>query len=161
MDYVITTHDAPGLSIVSIRGRCDTGGVPGFVGGAFRELFGRLRLLGVAPAGHPFVIYHEFGPDGVDAEACVPVAGPVSASGTVKARTLPARTVARTVHVGPYENLGAAYAALTHWIRSKGFESAGPICERYLDGPADQVSPAEYRTEIETPIVASLVAVPV
>jgi effector-binding domain-containing protein len=161
MDYVITTHDASELSIVSIRDRCPTGGIPGFLGGAFRELFGRLQLLGVTPAGDPFVIYHEFGPDGVDAEVCVPVAGHVSASGTVKARRLPARTVARTIHVGPYENLGAAYAALTNWIGNKGFESAGPIRERYLNGPTDQVSPAEYRTEIEIPIVMVPVAVPV
>jgi effector-binding domain-containing protein len=161
MDYVITTHDAPELSIVSIRDRCPTGGIPGFAGGAFRELFGRLHLLGVAPAGHPFVIYHEFGPDGVDAEVCVPIDRLVSASGTIKSRTLHAQTVARTVHVGPYEDLGAAYAVLTHWIGSKGFESAGPVRERYLNGPADQVSPTEYRTEIEIPIVTAPVAVPV
>ncbi|MGZ8515150.1 MAG: GyrI-like domain-containing protein [Candidatus Limnocylindrales bacterium] len=161
MDYVIAKRELPQQPIVSIRDRCAQGDIPGFVGTAFGELFGRLGLLGVEPAGPPFVIYHEFGPDGVDAEVSVPIAQAVSATGRIKARVLPAVTVAGTLHVGPYDDLGAAYAALTEWIRSNGFEATGPFQERYLNGPGDQVSPAEYRTEVEIPIVAAAVAVPV
>ncbi len=69
-------------------------------------------------------------------------------------------TVARTLHVGPYEALGGAYDAVTDWIRGRGFELAGPMRERYLNGPGDNVTPAEYRTEVEIPVVAAAASVP-
>jgi effector-binding domain-containing protein len=161
MDYVIVTRELSQQPIVSIRDRRGEQDLPGFLGEAFGELLGRLGLLGVKPAGDPFVIYHDFGPEGVDAEVAVPVAQAVSATGRINARELPAVTVARTLHVGPYDDLEAAHAALTEWIRSNGFEAAGPVQERYLDGPGNQVSPALYRTEVEIPIVTAAVAVPV
>ncbi len=146
MDYQITTHHVA---------------LPGFLKAAFPELFRRLSLLGVRPAGPPFVIYHQFGTEGIDAEVSVPTAGPVTATGKIKSRVLPAMTVARTLHVGPYEKLGEAYAAVSAWIKRNGFEAAGPIQERYLDGPGDRVASTEYRTEIEMPIVPSVVVAPV
>jgi len=160
MDYVIATRELAPQSICSIRDRHAASDLPGFLSGAFGELFGRLELLGVPPAGHPFVIYHAFGPVDIDAEVCVPTAAAVSATGRIQSRELPAMTVARTLHVGPYEELGAAYRALTEWINHHGLESAGPVQERYLNGPGDRVTPAEYRTEIEIPIVPTAVAIP-
>jgi effector-binding domain-containing protein len=74
---------------------------------------------------------------------------------------LPAMTVARTVHVGPYEQLGAAYMATWNWIRSRGCELAGPVRERYLNGPGDRIAATKDRTQIEMPIVPLVVAAPV
>jgi effector-binding domain-containing protein len=107
------------------------------------------------------VIYHEFGSQGIDAEVSVPIVRQVMATGMIKSRMLPAMTVARTVHVGPYDQLGEAYAALRDWIREHGFEVAGPVEERYLNGPGDRVATSEYQTEIEMPIVPQVVAAPV
>lgn len=160
MEYLIVTHDLKPQAIFSIRDRCKQDDLPGFFKAAFPELLGRLRLLGVAPSGAPFVIYHEFGTDGIDAEVSVPIDEPVAAAGKTESRVLPAMTVARTIHVGPYEKLGDAYTALWDWIKSHEFEIAGPIQERYLNGPGDNVPTSEYRTEIEMPIVPSTVAVP-
>ena len=67
-------------------------------------------------------------------------------------RVLPAMTVAWTLHVGPYEDLTVAYSAITDWIQGIGLEAAGPVQERYLNGPGDDVTPAEYRTEVEIPV---------
>jgi effector-binding domain-containing protein len=157
MDYVIATHPVQAQAIVSIRDRRKQHELPGFLKAAFPELFGRLRLLRVSPAGPPFVIYHEFGTEGTDAEVSVPIDEPVAAAGKIEIRVLPAMTVARTVHVGSYEKLGDAYAAVWDWVRGHGFEAAGPVRERYLDGPGDDVAPSEYRTEIEVPIVPLVV----
>jgi effector-binding domain-containing protein len=159
MEYQIALHDLETQPIVSIRGRHAQAEIPGFLGRSFGLLFGHLKLLGVDPAGPPFVIYHAFGPAGMDAEVCVPVATPVSAKGGVESRILPAMTVARTLHVGPYEDLGGAYDAVTDWIRGRGFELAGPMRERYLNSPDDNVSPAEYQTEVEIPVVAAAASV--
>ncbi len=161
MDYLIATHHLEPQAIVSIRDRRKQDDLPGFLKAAIPGLLGRLRLLGVVPAGPPFVIYHEFGAQGIDAEASVPIGEPISTTGKIQSRVLPAMTVARTVHLGPYEKLGDAYTALWNWIRSHGFEIAGPVQERYLNGPGDYVGPSEYRTEIEMPIVPAVIVAPV
>jgi hypothetical protein len=67
MDCQITTHHLEPQAIISIRDRRTQDDLPGFLKAAFPQLFGRLRRLGVRPAGPPFVIYHEFGPDSIDA----------------------------------------------------------------------------------------------
>lgn len=160
MDYVIATQELGPEDVFSIRDRIAPPDIPVFLQGAFAELFGRLGLLGVPPAGHPFVIYHAVGPTEMDAEVCVPIAGPVTATGRIGSRRLPAAIVARTLHVGPYEELGAAYAALTDWIERHGFETSGPMQERYLNGPGEVASPADFRTEVEIPVVHAAAAVP-
>jgi effector-binding domain-containing protein len=161
MDYVIGTHHLEPQAIVSIRGRRPQDDLPAFIKASFSDLFGRLRLLGVSPSGPPLVIYHEFGADGIDAEVSVPIGEPIATAGKIKSRVLPAMTVARTLHLGPYEKLGDAYTALWNWIRSHGYEVAGPVQERYLNGPGDRVAPTAYRTEIEMPVDPAVVVAPV
>ena len=160
MDYAIAARELGPEFVVSIRERRPSPDIPGFLSGAFGELFGRLGLLGVQPAGHPFVIYHAFGPIDIDAEVCVPIDEGVSATGRIGSRELPAVTVARTLHVGPYDDLGAAYRALTEWINRNGLEAAGPVRERYLNGPGYGATPTQNRTEVEIPVVPAAVAVP-
>jgi effector-binding domain-containing protein len=153
MEYEIAIHEVEPQPIVSIREQHARPDLAGFIKAGIPELFQRLALLGVGPAGPPFVIYHDFGPDQVDIEVCVPVGRTVSATGRVKSRTQPRMTMARTIHVGRYEGLGVAYAALSEWIETNGYEVAGPFQERYLNGPGDAASPSEYRTELEMPVV--------
>jgi effector-binding domain-containing protein len=160
MEYVIVTRDLEPQTVFSIRERHAAPDVPQFLAEAFGDLFGRLGLLGVRPAGHPFVIYHGFGPAEIDAEVCVPIVDPASAAGRIRSRDLPAMTVARTLHVGPYEELGTAYRALTSWIERSGVEATGPVQERYLNGPGDGAAPVDYRTEIEMPIARLPVGAP-
>jgi effector-binding domain-containing protein len=160
MTYVITTRDLAQQPVVSIRDQRVQQAIPEFLGDAFGELFGTLGLLGAAPVGPPFVIYHEFSPGGIDAEVCVPVDRGVKATGRMRYRVLPAMTVARTLHVGRYEDLGAAYAEVTDWIKARGLEATGPVQERYLNGPGDHVTPAEYQTEVEIPVAPVAAAVP-
>jgi effector-binding domain-containing protein len=160
MKYRITTHEIEPKLILSIRERQPMDDFSAYVGRSFGALFGHLELFGVEPAGMPMVIYHDFGPDGVDAEVCLPIAHELPISGYFQARVLPAATVAKTLHVGPYDDLGEAYDAIMAWIPKHAFDVAGPIQERYLNSP-DEVPPAEYRTQIEVPIVPVAVALPV
>lgn len=152
MTYEFATHHIPETEILSIRDQVEPDTFPAFLGRVFPELFGHVGRHGVIATGHPFVIYHAFGPELIDAEVCVPVAGPVAPEGRIEARTLPEATVVRTVHVGPYEELGAAYTALTEWVDDHGYVGVGPIRERYLTGVSDDVPPSEYRTELDQPI---------
>jgi effector-binding domain-containing protein len=157
MTYDISRRVIPDQRILSIRDRMVQSELPAFLGRSFGELFSHLRLLGVEAQGEPFVIYHAFGWDDTDAEVCVPIGAEVVASGRITGRLLEGQSVAQTLHVGPYEELATAYAAVTAWIRRNGFEAAGPVRERYLNGPADAVSPTAYRTILEMPIVEAAV----
>lgn len=159
MDYTITRRELDQQAIVSIRERRVEPDIAGFIGAAFPELYGTIGRVGGRPAGPPFVIYHQFGPDGVDAEVCVPVDHVITPTGRITSRVLPAMTVAHTLHVGRYEAMGDAYAAVTEWVGRNGLEAVGPFQERYLNGPGE-VDPTELRTEIEIPVAIALAAVP-
>jgi effector-binding domain-containing protein len=159
MTYEITRHAVPDLPIVSMRERLPVAELPAFFGRAWGELYGYLGRLGVTPTGEPFAMYHAFGPDGIDLEACVAHAGGVPSTDRIDSRVLPATTVAETLHVGSYDELGNAYNALTEWVAREGFEPVGPHREIYLNEPGPDVPPATYRTLIQMPIAEAAVAV--
>jgi effector-binding domain-containing protein len=152
MTYDIIQHDLRPQSVISVRQRLDQERLPAFVGRALGDLYAHLGRHGVPPRGEPFVIYHAFGPDGVDAEVCVPVPTTVTINERIHYRVLPAATVVETLHVGPYEELGRAYGALAGWIGDHGVEVAGAFRERYLNEPGPGVAPATYRTIVQIPI---------
>jgi effector-binding domain-containing protein len=157
---------------LGIRARV-TNGIRDFADSAFPELFGWLFQNGVAPAGPPFLRYHEVDRAGepLDVEAGVPVAadatarGPVDGTlrenGRVRFDTLPAGRYLTSLHVGPYTSdalpdLGDARAELVAWAQQngivygseteRGFEFPGAL-ERFLVGPADDADFTNWRTE--------------
>ncbi len=154
MNEKITRHELPEQHIVSLRGHRTRDDLPAFLGRAFGELYAGLPALGSSPAGPPFAIYHTFGDGLIDVEACVPVAHPIADSDRVDTRILPPMTVAGTVHVGRYEDLDAAYRAVLAWVDQNGFVANGPVHERYLNGPGEDVPTDRYETVVEVPIIA-------
>ena len=87
MDYRSSIHETDRQAIVSIRERHAASEMPAFLGRTFEILFQQLGRQGSAPAGPPFVIYHEFGLEAIDAEACIPVAKVVAGGLLHLART--------------------------------------------------------------------------
>ena len=152
MTYEMSVVEVPDMRVLAIRGTHRAEDVPAFLQASFDELFGHLGRVGVQPAGPPFVLYHAFGPDGVDADVCVPVAGPVETTGRIEAHELPGVTCVRTLHVGPYAALSGAYSELSEWVDDHGYRPDGPVRERYLNGPGETTDPSAFRTEIEMPV---------
>jgi len=66
--------------------------------------------------------------------------------------SLPAAKVARTIHHGGYEGLGAAWGELTAWMKAEGHEAGPNLWERYLAGP-ESGDPSGWRTELNRPVV--------
>jgi effector-binding domain-containing protein len=153
MDYSVETRETAAQPIASIRTRTSLVELPAFMGSAYGEIFQAIGQQGVRPAGPPFVMYHdpEFKEDDIDLEAGVPVSDPVEPTGRVVSSTLPAGTIACTLHLGPYEGIGAAYGAVTAWVQEHGREFAGPPREVYLVG-VGQAEAAAYRTEVQFPV---------
>ena len=95
---------------------------------------------GGAIGGPPYGRYHRFGPDVVDVEIGFPVATPPDLPplasrepGEVGLSELPGGPVARTVHIGSYDGVGA-------W-------------ESYVDDPGSVSDMATLRTEVLWPLV--------
>jgi predicted transcriptional regulator YdeE len=64
----------------------------------------------------------------------------VSESRRVKVRTLPASTVACTIHNGPFTTIGEAYNAIGKWITDNGYRITGPCREVYLQSVEERQS---------------------
>ena len=123
------------------------------MGPAIHEVLATLAAQGIAPAG-PWFTHHRRRPtDTFDFDVCVPVATPVTASGRVKPGKLPAARVARTVYSGPYEGLAAAWGEFCAWMDANGHTPREDLWECYLVGPESSPNPADWRTELNRPLV--------
>jgi effector-binding domain-containing protein len=61
------------------------------------------------------------------------------------------RTVAVAMHVGPYAKGGLTVEKMMAWLAANGYESGGPVLERYLDQNPMGIKPEDLRTEIWIP----------
>jgi effector-binding domain-containing protein len=119
--------------------------------GVLPDIFTHLQSQGVAMAGAPFARYHG-GKDGtIDLEIGLPVGGDFAETDTIKRGSLPAGEALAVVHVGPYEGLPGAVAALAEWRVANGRVAGGPYWEVYVDDPAT-VPPEKVRTELFEPL---------
>jgi effector-binding domain-containing protein len=83
--------------------------------------------------------------EAVDVEVGVEVPNVFAPTGRVEPSILPAGVVARTVHRGPYADLGAAHFAVREWCLVNGRDITGMRWEVYGDWRED---PESQRTEI-------------
>lgn len=149
-DVVIKKVDE--VKIASVR---DVVPTPPEQGGLWGELEGYLAMHRVRPKDACFTLYHddEFKERDWDLEVCEPIDVDMSESARVKVQTLPASTLACTLHNGPFTTIGEAYNAIGKWITDNGYRITGQCREVYLK-PArngSQTDP-ETVTEIQFPV---------
>lgn len=123
------------------------------MGPGIQELMATIVSQRIAPAGPWFSHHLKMDPDIFDFEISVPVTKPVVAAGRVQPSQLLARKVARTVYHGPYEGLGAAWGEFMEWIEANGHSPAEDLWECYLAGPETGSDSAQWRTELNRPLV--------
>lgn len=117
------------------------------------------REIGPSIAGVPFSLYwnEEHLPDAADIEACFPVRHVIEDRRvdrwTMSSRVVPAARCLVTVHRGPYQGIGDAYARVFRRMEELSFGLALPIRERYLRGPAPGLDPKDYLTEVAVELV--------
>lgn len=123
---------------------------------AVAELMAVLAAQGIAPAGPRFSHHLRMDPEVFDLEIGIPVTVPVLAAGRVQPGMLPATQVARTVYRGSYEGLGNAWGEFKHWIAASGHVAATDLWENYLEGPPALADAAQWRTELNQPLVQAV-----
>ncbi len=81
----------------------------------------------------------------------LPADGGTPATGGAREQTLPGGPALTTLHVGPYDELPLAYAALLTAVHERGHEPRAPVVETYLTDPT-QVAPADLVTRLAVPV---------
>ena len=158
MDSQVRVEQRDATLIVSQRRSVRLSAIGMVLRDAFGEVYG--GGAGMHPAGPPFVIYHGV-PDGdepFDIEICAPIAVAVDPPIGWAVRTEPGGTYATLLHIGPYDRIATAYAAMGAWIATHDRAIAGPPREVYLSPPG--TPPEEIRTSVEYPLQAVPVATP-
>jgi effector-binding domain-containing protein len=106
------------------------------------EVWACLRAGGVDQGCRNVMLYLD---DVPHVEVGVELTQPCALTGRVVASTLPAGTVAKSVHWGTYDGIGGAHDAVKRWCRKRDRPRAGPWWEVY--GP-HRDDPAEVWTEV-------------
>jgi effector-binding domain-containing protein len=123
--------------------------MPQQIGAAFGAVQAYLVRAGVPVAG-PAVGRYRSGPPEFDVAAGFIVPSAIPGDGHVVPDELPECDAAVTTHIGGYDALPAAYAAIQSWMQANGREPADAMWEEYWSGPS--TPPTQTRTDIVWPV---------
>lgn len=156
MDYTIEERALTARPTAVKRFRLPIAQISEVIGPAFMETASAAGRQGHPPAGPPFARYFMTAPpaegEPVEFEAGFPVAGPITPAGEVEPGELPGGEAIATLHVGPYDAMQPAYAAIAAWMAGHGRAPGGPPWEVYLSDPQAEPDPATWRTEVVQPL---------
>lgn len=152
--YTIEVLAAPAQTIISERLTIqpDNFGAP--IGRALAATRALIARHNAQPIGPPIARYHTelVADETIAVEVGWPIAAPLPGEGSIGLGTIGGVTVARTIHRGPYEQIGGAFAALAGWIQRQGHEAAGAPWETYLTEPGAAAEPSQMLTAVSWPI---------
>jgi len=149
-------REQPAQPVLVVRATTSARELKSVLGQGFGAVARYLGGLGEAPAGPPFVAYHNDDMEHLDLEIGFPVSRPLPGTDDIQAGEIPGGQQAICTFVGPYTEISAAYDTLSRWLRERRLEPTGVVYEFYLNDPA--VTPPE---QLQTQIVFPLKAVPV
>ncbi len=151
MQYQCEVKNQPAQPALSIRTRSSVQELPQAFGKAYGAIAQYLGELSEAPAGPAFAAYYNMDMQDLDVEIGFPVSKKLPSKGEIQASQIPGGKLASCLHVGPYQDVGPAYEALTKWVNDKGYQATGVSYEMYLNDPA-QTPPNELKTLIIFPL---------
>jgi len=124
------------------------------MGPGLSELQVAVAEQGIPTAGPWFTHHLRMDPGVFDFEIGIPVSRRFSAASRARPGELPAARVVRTVYHGDYEGLGSAWQHVDAWIVANGHLPGPDLWEVYLTGPESTSNPADWRTELNKPIIS-------
>jgi len=155
MNYSISKTRLEAQAVLVVRRSIKRSEIAATIAEVLHKIFLAAQKNGVALAGPPFMRCLNAGPGLMTIEPGVKVAGPatnVDLGGEVLWETLPGGEAATTVHMGKYEELPEAYAAMEKWMATEGLKMGGAPWEVYVTDPGDYPDPKDWKTEIFWPL---------
>jgi effector-binding domain-containing protein len=149
-DTVVETS-LPSSVIVGLRARVAPADLSDFFGRAVPAVTASFARLGLTPVGPPTAVYCHEAHQGFDVTVGFPVIGPPADAGGLTVVTLPPGRAVLVEHVGPYETLPAAYAAMSAWFSANGLTPPDTMWEQYLVGPGGG-DESHFRTRVVFPV---------
>jgi effector-binding domain-containing protein len=148
MGYAVRSERVTSVAIAVVRRRARQGQLSAVVPEACGVVWKVIRSLGVRGGRH-VAVYRGAGGGEVEAEVGAEVAAPVGRQGEVFDSATPAGEVAAVTHLGPYQRLGEAHAAIRAWCAANARTPAGPTWEVYGHWlPAWDNDPSQIRTDV-------------
>ena len=147
MSHDIVVATVPAELIAAVRSTVRRGEVGRAWKPALDQVWAFLRANPGVARGHNLFVYHHPArrEDPLVVAFGVQVSSPYEPAGTVRCDAPPAGEVARVVHVGPYDQLGAAHEAIHAWCATQGRTIGSASWETYGDHDDD---PARLETTI-------------
>lgn len=151
MNYDIVVKSVDSYRVASLRDYISDYGDQGHL---WEELVSHIEKHGARLLAGCFVSYHgENDGKGVDAEVFEPIDRDIPGTERIKVHFMPeVPHMASIIHVGAYEGISLAYAAITKWIEDNGYRIIGDEREIYLKGEWNSEDTSEYITEIQLPV---------
>ncbi|MCW8888016.1 MAG: GyrI-like domain-containing protein [Gammaproteobacteria bacterium] len=81
----------------------------------------------------------------------MPTASELAGEGDLISRTFGRRRYVKSLHLGPYKDVGKSYDAMILWLKEQGEVAEGESIEIYLNSPQD-VKQSELETELLIPL---------
>ena len=145
--------DVPAFKVARIHITTPASEIRPAVQAGLKELRDALANQGIEPTG-PWFTHHLKVPDQVfDFEICLPVSVDVKPEGRVAMGEIRAARTARTTYHGDYAGLGDAWGQFMQWINSQGVDVAPDLWEVYATGPDASPDPADWRTQLNRPLL--------
>jgi effector-binding domain-containing protein len=136
-----------------VRDMVRTAGLRDFFDASFQALGRTVGAQGVAVTGPAFGRYRgAVAGEALDIEVGFVTDRAVRSEGRVQAGTLPGGRVARVVHAGAFDGLGASWEQLRSWIADQCLSAAEDRWEVYLTQPSPELDPQTLRTELNWPV---------
>jgi AraC family transcriptional regulator len=157
--YTVTKKEIAPQPVLVLRRRVKRSEIPATIAESLGQIFAFAQQHGIALTGLPFTRYPDMGPGLITMEPGMRIASggaaPASDEADISADTLPGGPAATTLHIGPYDGLPDAYAAIQQWIETEGLTAAGAPWESYVNDPSEHADPSEWKTEVFWPIGAA------
>ncbi|HEX6463897.1 MAG TPA: GyrI-like domain-containing protein [Vicinamibacterales bacterium] len=144
-DYNVRLESLDSIPVAVIRRNVRHADLPRVVPEGCGIVWNALRAQGVRGGRH-VAIYWD---GGIRLEVGTEVMVPFSEQGDVVRSGTPAGLAAWTTHFGPYNELGAAHAAVGEWCKKNGHATSGPNWEIYGHWQQEWNSnPSQIRTDV-------------
>ena len=142
----------PAQPTVSVRTRTPVSALATIIGPLYGRIMAYVGEMGAAPTGAPFVAYYNMDMADLDIEVGFPVDRALPIRGGLTAGVLAAGDYATCLHIGPYDQVGPAYDALTKFVEQQGRTATGVAYEFYFNSPQD-TAPEQLQTLVMFPLV--------